>query len=175
MINSSWGITVSLSDYLDGYLYKSGVMPLFIQLPYLNLDRVENGVNTLNLSNPTWPKTLPVRQLSLHIGQTVHGASAFEGMPYKLYADDAEIQNGIIDKTGEIFVEHQIPTKKYKLELANGGIYNMSFVDEYENDTQNSELLNKGFYWIDGKNHSTRLLQQYAELISGRINEKEKE
>ncbi|OSI09245.1 DUF2345 domain-containing protein, partial [Neisseria zoodegmatis] len=129
------------------------------------------GPATMNYTHPEWPKTIPTRTLALNIARSAHGKQAFEGMPFKLYADGREIKRGVIDKSGNIAIEHQIPTQQYKLELANGEIYKMSLIDEYQENTKKSKLINQGFYFPKGMDTASaaEAAQHYADLVAGKL------
>lgn len=65
-------------------------------------------------------------------------------MPYKLYADGALIREGVLDEKGTLNLDHEIPTKKYTMELANGMRYNIPVPNDYTNDVQGNPA-NRGF------------------------------
>ena len=59
-------------------------------------------------------------------------------MPYKIYADGAILKQGVFDKSGILHIMHSPLVQRYKIELANGVIYDMPMVDQYANIEQGS-------------------------------------
>ncbi|MEJ5115762.1 hypothetical protein [Erwinia billingiae] len=100
-------------------------------------------------------------------------------MPYTLLADDALLSKGVLDKSGEVQVEHQVVVKNYTLEMANGTRYQIPVVDAYRNPEQ-GELANRGLHNhalqpggdITAPASHTTHRGQYAELLDG-LNDKE--
>ena len=66
-------------------------------------------------------------------------------MPYTLYADGAELKKGVLDKTGQLSIDHQVVTRGYRLEMANGVAYQIPVPTEYRNAEQ-AELANRGLH-----------------------------
>jgi len=100
---------------------------------------------SMTLSHPDYPKTIfkPPMKISLLQSPLAKG-HGLAGMPYTLKADGAEIQKGVLDENDFLRVEHDINTKAYELELANGRIIKMPVANEYSNPKK-GKLANLGF------------------------------
>lgn len=66
-------------------------------------------------------------------------------MPYMLYADGALLNQGVLDQTGQLPIEHQVVTRQYRLELANGVKYQIPIPTDYRNAEQ-AHLANGGLH-----------------------------
>jgi type VI secretion system secreted protein VgrG len=64
-------------------------------------------------------------------------------MPYTLYADGALLKQGVLDETGQLLIDHQVVTRQYRLELANGVRYQIPVPTDYRNAEQ-AHLANRG-------------------------------
>jgi type VI secretion system secreted protein VgrG len=66
-------------------------------------------------------------------------------MPYTLYADGAVLTKGVLDKTGQLSIDHQVVTRGYRLVMANGVAYQIPVPTEYRNAEQ-AQLANRGLH-----------------------------
>lgn len=131
--------------------------------------------NTIDIQMPSWPKTLLDKSLKIKTTQSPHSDDPYVGMPFTLYADGAEVKNGITDETGFIRVEHKEETKEYKLVYASGDEITMNMVEEFEEKGSLSELSNRGFHPIeyDGMDISAdEWAEQYSKFVDSNDNEK---
>ena len=95
-------------------------------------------------------------------------------MPYTLYADGALLKQGVLDERGQISVDHQVVTRSYKLEMANGVSYQIPVAEAYSRPEQ-GELANRGFHHhtsqadadINPPASHTEHRSLYAELLDG--------
>jgi len=111
-------------------------------------DFMFSGPASMNAAHPDYPPLQSnVRQsLNLNVAQVPNvSGNSWTGMPYTLYADGAVITKGVMDESGQITVDHQVVTKNYKLEMANGVSYKIPIVEAYSNPEQGA-LANRGFH-----------------------------
>ncbi len=145
-------------------------------------DFTYNGPASMKADHPEYsPLQSNARQLlRLSVPQTPNApGSSWAGMPYTLLADGALLSKGVLDKGGEVQVEHQVVVKNYTLEMANGTRYQIPVVDAYRNPEQ-GELANRGLHNhalqpggdITAPASHTTHRGQYAELLDG-LNDKE--
>jgi type VI secretion system secreted protein VgrG len=66
-------------------------------------------------------------------------------MPYTLYADGAVLQQGVLDKSGQLSIDHQVVTRGYRLVMANGVAYQIPVPTDYRNAEQ-AALANRGLH-----------------------------
>ncbi|WP_246211309.1 DUF2345 domain-containing protein, partial [Vogesella oryzae] len=105
-----------------------------------------SGPAKMTPAHPSFPQHAPTFPLSIKVDQSPLGVkSGWGGMPYKLYADGALQGEGVIDEQGHIQVEHRVPVQKYKLELANGVVYDIPVAVDYHNPAQ-GDAANAGFH-----------------------------
>jgi type VI secretion system secreted protein VgrG len=98
--------------------------------------------------SPALPTSLPARPLTLNVAASPSSTgTVFAGMPYTLLADGAVVKEGVIDRSGQIPIDHRIATREYRLELANGVKYSIPVADAYRGDASNGELANLGFHY----------------------------
>lgn len=108
-------------------------------------DHKLSGPERMNASHPAFPKSLPTQPLIFNVDQAPQGlGTGWAGMPYKLFADGAVVKEGVLEKGMPLSVDHVVPTQKYKLELANGLVYEVPVVSDYSNPAQ-GEPANLGF------------------------------
>ncbi|MFC4864985.1 DUF2345 domain-containing protein, partial [Pseudomonas sp. MAHUQ-62] len=107
------------------------------------------GPASMTAAHPQYPKLESAPRLRLRMPQVPNAPQAtWAGMPYTLYADDAELQWGVMDESGYLALEHQVVTRNYRLELANGLSFQLPVPADYRNPEQ-GELANRGLH-----NHS---------------------
>jgi len=99
----------------------------------------------LDLKLPTTDlKELPGSLLLRLSSHTQHGY-AFAGEPYQLFKDGVQIDSGITDEHGQIFVRnHQKGTPAYEVRLTNGARFDAHVHDRLD-DSSEHQLANKGF------------------------------
>jgi type VI secretion system secreted protein VgrG len=96
-----------------------------------------SGPQRMTQAMPDFPKGTLQFPLTLKFDNTPAGTgTAWAGMPYKLYADGAQIKQGVLDDSGNLLVMHSPLVKGYRLELANGVRYDMPVVESYKNPKQ---------------------------------------
>lgn len=103
------------------------------------------GPARMNADHPAFPKSelfTPLRVDFDHAPQGMH--SSWAGMPYKVYADGAQIDMGVLDDSGGLLLKHSPVTRNYVVEMANGVRYELPVVDKYTNPTQ-GRLAAQGF------------------------------
>lgn len=122
-----------------------------------------SGPDSMNIGHPAFPNNLPKTPLVINTDHSPEGHRAgWAGMPYKLFADGAQIKEGVLDETGQLPIAHEVPTQKYKLELANGMIHNIPIPNSYSNPEQ-GEAANSGFLrHVAGKAPDTGATPQRA-------------
>jgi len=95
--------------------------------------------------------SLPATPLQLTFATSPASKSVLPtGMPYRLFADGALVQNGVIDGGGQLPIAHQLATKAYRLELSNGAIYDIPVAENFRGDAANGERANQGFHYHQG-------------------------
>ena len=62
-----------------------------------------------------------------------------------LYADGALLKQGVLDDTGQLLIDHQVVTRGYRLEMANGVNYQIPLPTDYRNAEQ-AHLANRGLH-----------------------------
>jgi len=104
-----------------------------------------SGPEAMNIAHPAFPENLPKAPLILGFDHAPEGVQGgWSGMPYKLYADGAQIREGVLDGSGQFMIDHEVVTRAYKLELANGAVYDIPVANHYTNPAQ-GEPANRGF------------------------------
>lgn len=104
------------------------------------------GPASMPATHPEYPKLEAPQRIKARISRAPTATqSTWAGMPYTLYADGAPLQQGVLDKTGYLAFDHQVITRQYRLELANGVSYRIPVPDDYSNPEQ-GELANRGLH-----------------------------
>ncbi|KQQ56035.1 type IV secretion protein Rhs [Pseudomonas sp. Leaf127] len=120
-----------------------------------------SGAASMTATHPAYPQSLSRQPLLINLGQAANAtASRWAGMPYTLYADGALLQKGVLDDSGKLPVDHQVVTREYRLELANGVKYRLPVPTEYSNPEQGG-LANLGLH-----KHATKNTAQAMEGAS---------
>ncbi|MFZ1874277.1 MAG: type VI secretion system tip protein VgrG [Chania sp.] len=92
---------------------------------------VVQGPENMDITHPTFPQSIPKQALRFQLGSSPQSPTKVRANePYKLYANGALVQQGLTDADGNIEIEHQIPTQKYKLELMSGEQFNINVLNE---------------------------------------------
>lgn len=60
------------------------------------------------------------------------------------------MKQGVIDRTGQVSIDHHVTTQKYTLEMANGVKHEIPVPGEYRGDAANGALANQGFHFHEG-------------------------
>ncbi|MNJ49463.1 hypothetical protein D3C77_446930 [compost metagenome] len=103
-----------------------------------------SGAATMTAAHPDFPKLDSSQTLRMKIEHAPNVANAsWIGMPYKLFANGAQVAEGVLDASSEIRVEHQLITSQYQLRLANGVSYQLPIPGDYRNPEQ-AHLANDG-------------------------------
>jgi type VI secretion system secreted protein VgrG len=93
--------------------------------------------------------------------------SSWTGMPYKVYADGSLHDEGVIDSSGRIMVEHCDTVQEYRLELSNGMQYTVPVVEEYSN-LERGKAANLGFHKHVSEAHDDNPLREdFLSLLKG--------
>ncbi|WP_337058561.1 type VI secretion system Vgr family protein [Pseudomonas sp. USHLN015] len=104
------------------------------------------GAASMKATHPQYPKLESAPRLRLRMPQVPNAPRAiWAGMPYRLYADGQELQCGVMDDSGYLSLEHQVVTRSYRLELANGLSFQLPVPSEYSNP-ELGELANLGLH-----------------------------
>ncbi|WP_146118260.1 type VI secretion system Vgr family protein, partial [Pseudomonas sp. MYb115] len=103
------------------------------------------GPASIKATHPDYPKSLSQQQQVRLSVPRVPNASGrgWEGMPYTLYADGAELQRGVLDDSGSVLIDHQVVTRSYRMVLSNGVSFGVPVPTEYRNPEQ-AHLANAG-------------------------------
>ncbi|VVO49274.1 hypothetical protein PS850_00218 [Pseudomonas fluorescens] len=103
-----------------------------------------SGPASMKATHPEYPQKLAKQILRLSVPQAPNAPDqGWAGMPYTLYADGSALQRGVLDKTGQLSIEHQVVTRGYRLDLANGLRFQIPVPTDYRNAEQ-AHLANKG-------------------------------
>ncbi|VVP15961.1 hypothetical protein PS862_03599 [Pseudomonas fluorescens] len=103
-----------------------------------------SGPASMKATHPEYSQSLAKQILRLSVPQAPNAPDqGWAGMPYTLYADSALLQRGVLDKTGQLSIDHQVVTRGYRLDLANGLRYQIPVPSDYRNAEQ-AHLANKG-------------------------------
>ncbi|MFF7706177.1 type VI secretion system tip protein VgrG [Pseudomonas sp. NPDC007930] len=105
-----------------------------------------SGAASMGLQHPEYPQLQSKEVLRLSVPRTPNAASqGWAGMPYQLYAHGTLLQEGVLDASGQLAVEHQVVTGQYVLKLANGVQYRLPVPAAYRNEAQ-GHLANAGLH-----------------------------
>ncbi len=105
-----------------------------------------SGPASMQATHPDYPQSLSKQILRLNVPQSPNASSqGWAGMPYTLYADGALLKQGVLDKTGQLLLDHQVVTRGYRLEMANGVTYQIPLPTDYRNAEQ-AHLANRGLH-----------------------------
>lgn len=92
---------------------------------------VVTGGDSMDITNPTWPQSVPKQKLRFQLGGTPQSPGrARAGEPYSLYANGALLKQGVSDENGNVEIDHQISTTQYRLELASGEVHEINMVND---------------------------------------------
>jgi type VI secretion system secreted protein VgrG len=105
-----------------------------------------SGPASMTAVHPDYPQSLSRQRLRFNVGQAPNAIrEGWAGMPYTLYADGAVLQRGVLDKTGQLSIDHQVVTRSYRLVMANGVTHHIPVPGEYRNADQ-AHMANRGLH-----------------------------
>ena len=129
---------------------------------------VVSGASSMDMTHPSWPKTLPKRPMKINLIPSPHSSSTYIGMPYSVYVNETKIKEGIINGKDDLIIDHEISTEKYRVVLGNGEEYRIHMVNEFNDNTAKNSRTNQGFHprefndrEISGKDYA----QKYYKLV----------
>jgi type VI secretion system secreted protein VgrG len=129
---------------LDEGVIESGTLGDFV-VRSANFEYVK-GAASMKAAHPDYPQRLFKQPLRLRMPQTPNGSGqGWVGMPYTLKADGVPVQQGVLDGSGQLLLDHQVVTQRYQLTLANGMTYQLPVPTEYRNAEQ-AHLANGGLH-----------------------------
>jgi type VI secretion system secreted protein VgrG len=100
----------------------------------------------MKAAHPDYPQRLFKQALRLRLPQTPNASGqGWAGMPYTLSADGVPVQQGVLDGSGQLTIDHQVVTRGYQLTLVNGVNYQLPVPTEYRNAEQ-AHLANRGLH-----------------------------
>jgi type VI secretion system secreted protein VgrG len=120
-----------------------------------------SGPASMTATHPDYPQSLSKQTLRFNVAQTPNAnRRVWAGMPYTLYADGAELKQGVLDASGQILIDHQVVTRGYRLVMANGVTYQIPVPTDYRNSDQ-AHLANRGLH-----NHPSRIHDEVSQPTS---------
>ncbi|MBI6621897.1 DUF2345 domain-containing protein, partial [Pseudomonas corrugata] len=129
---------------LDEGLIESGTRGDFV-VKSANFEYVQ-GAASMKAAHPDYPQRLFKQALRLRLPQTPNASGqGWAGMPYTLSADGVPVQQGVLDGSGQLTIDHQVVTRGYQLTLVNGVSYQLPVPTEYRNAEQ-AHLANRGLH-----------------------------
>ncbi|CAM3775666.1 putative type VI secretion system protein VgrGA [Pseudomonas reidholzensis] len=103
-----------------------------------------SGPASMTASFLEYPQSLSAQVFRLRVPSAHEAAGqSWAGMPYKLYADGALLKEGVLDDGAELRIDHQVVTREYRLQMANGTSFQIPVPGEYRNPPQ-AHLANLG-------------------------------
>ncbi|MCT6518982.1 DUF2345 domain-containing protein [Proteus vulgaris] len=109
---------------------------------------VVNGPERMDITHPQFPQSIPKESLRFQLTASPISPTkvrAFE--PYTLYANGVLLTKGQSDKDGNIFIDHEITTEKYRIELIDGECFDINIVKEGDEEAQD-QITKQGFRTI---------------------------
>ena len=120
-----------------------------------------SGPASMTATHPDYLQSLSKQTLRFNVAQTPNATRrVWAGMPYTLYADGAELKQGVLDASGQILIDHQVVTRGYRLVMANGVTYQIPVPTDYRNSDQ-AHLANRGLH-----NHPSRIHDEVSQPTS---------
>jgi type VI secretion system secreted protein VgrG len=105
-----------------------------------------SGPASMTATHPDYPESLSKQTLRFNVSQAPNAKrQVWAGMPYTLYADGAELKQGVLDASGQLLIDHQVVTQSYRLVMANGVTYQIPVPTDYRN-TEQAQLANRGLH-----------------------------
>lgn len=103
-----------------------------------------SGPASMKAAHAEYPKRQSPQRMTLKLPQVPNAPSAtWAGMPYTLFADGVVLQQGVVDESGALKVDHQVVTRQYKVQFANNVSLRIPIPDQYSNVEQ-GHLANRG-------------------------------
>ena len=104
------------------------------------------GPASMNPEHPSFPEANLDELFAITLDQAPGNVNfSWKGMPYKLYANGGVLKEGVMDESGRILVEHNVSVASYKLEMANGQVYDIPVVSEFTNRAE-GEAASTGYH-----------------------------
>ncbi|WP_256590823.1 MULTISPECIES: type VI secretion system Vgr family protein [unclassified Pseudomonas] len=120
-----------------------------------------SGPASMTATHPDYPESLSKQTLRFSVAQAPNAnRQAWAGMPYTLYADGAELKQGVLDASGQLLIDHQVVTRGYRLVMANGVTHHIPVPTEYRNAEQ-AHLANRGL-----QNHPSQADAEMSQPMS---------
>jgi type VI secretion system secreted protein VgrG len=107
--------------------------------------RFKKGAATMAADHPGYPQQLTRQAMRLKLAAAPNGAAGWAHMPYKVFADGGLVSEGVMDRSGQVEIDHQAATQEYRLEMANGVSYRIPAPTAYRNAEQGT-LANQGLH-----------------------------
>ncbi|WP_442099963.1 DUF2345 domain-containing protein [Pseudomonas sp. KB_15] len=105
-----------------------------------------SGPASMKATHPDYPQSLSRQVINLSVSPAPNASSqGWAGMPYTLYADGAVLKQGVLDRTGQVSIDHKVVTRGYRLVMANGAAYQIPVPTDYRNAEQ-AQLANRGLH-----------------------------
>ncbi len=102
------------------------------------------GAASMSAAHPEYPLAQFRQPVRFNITRTATAPRVgWAGMPYRLYAGDGLVSEGVLDRSGQVRIEHQPVTHSYRLQLANGLEFRLPVPDQYSNPEQ-AHMANRG-------------------------------
>ena len=140
------------------------------------------GPASMTAAHPQYPKLESAQRIRFLVSRTPNAPNTtWAGMPYTLSADGQVLEKGVLDETGYLTFDHQVITRHYQLDLANGVRYQVPVPKDYRNPEQ-GHLANRGFHHLSSSStdreigppsQHTEHRNDYAALLEGTPSEKE--
>ncbi len=119
---------------------------------------------------PGFPTSTLTTPFTLTFDNTPFGQkSGWAGMPYKVFANGAMVNEGVLDEAGSIQLMHSPAIEQYKVVMANGVTYDIPVVDTYRNPTE-GPLAASGVFKGDAKQGSSTSRSEYQDALKARVN-----
>ncbi|PNA06268.1 type VI secretion system Vgr family protein, partial [Pseudomonas sp. FW215-R3] len=105
-----------------------------------------SGPASMKATHRDYPQSLSKQTLRFNVSQAPNAnRQVWAGMPYTLYADGAELKQGVLDASGQLLIDHQVVTRGYRLVMTNGVTYQIPVPTDYRNAEQ-AQLANRGLH-----------------------------
>lgn len=116
------------------------------RITYYTIQRKLAGPVRGNYKLPVFPDstTNPLkRQMMFTLGALPGLMQNYAGEPYTLYADGTVLKKGAAEDDGSVMWDHKEGTKKYKVELLTGQVFEIKALDAFS--TPGQKLANEGY------------------------------
>ncbi|MFJ4430687.1 type VI secretion system Vgr family protein [Pseudomonas sp. NPDC089395] len=103
-----------------------------------------SGPASMKAAHPEYPKRQTPQRMTLKLPQVPNAPKAsWNGMPYTLLAGGSVLQQGVMDDSGMLEVDHQVVTRQYQVRFANNVSLRIPVPEQYRNVEQ-GHLANRG-------------------------------